>query len=249
MEEWRKLEEAAKEKSQSHKFPHTIRQDYSRRSGKKITVVPRSYIVELIRKVDSMKYGYSIKGSLSPTEQKLRNKCLIALLYLSGRRISELTGRVATYENQIDEWEGVFTEDFTTGQIEDEGILRMKYRVLKRGYAKSGLKVVMAFVDIRLSDPLSQHVTEWLRYLKHKGYEKVFNISRQRCWQIVRAIDPNIWNHWFRHIRLTHISDTMNPWELKEFAKFARLETALAYVHQVPVKILTKVREADKLWK
>jgi len=231
------------------RLPRTIRQNYERRSGKNIEVVSRSHIVELIQKVDSMKYGHSIKGSLNPQEQKLRNKCLIALLYLTARRISELVGRVAIYENQIDRWEGVFIEDFRTGRLEEEDTLRMRYRVLKRGHSKNSLKVVMAFVDMRLSDPLSQHVTEWLRYLKHKGYNKVFNITRQRAWQIITEIDSNIWNHWFRHLRLTHVSDTMNPWELKEFAKFARLETALAYVHQAPVKILAKTREADKLWK
>ena len=122
----------------------------------------------------------------------------------------------------------------------------MRYRVLKRG--RNEPKSVMAYVDMRMSDPLTEYIVDWLRFVENSEESKVFAISRQRAWRIMTEIDPNIWNHWFRHQRLTHASDTMNPWELKEFAKFSRLETATRYVHESPVKLMAKIREADKLW-
>lgn len=221
-----------------------------RRTTEGLSPVRRSYIQTLLDKVDIAKYGYSIKGGLTPGEQRLRNKALIALLYLSGRRISEFVGRVYKYgDGRVDVWEGVTVEDFRKGSLEGKEILRVRFRVLKRGKAKTELRVVMAFVDIRLADSFCGYLLDWLQYLgpNHKG--KVFNISRSRAWQIINGLDPNVWNHWFRHQRLTHLSDTMDPWELKEFAKFARLDTALKYVHKSPTKILSKTEEADELWK
>jgi hypothetical protein len=32
-------------------------------------------------------------------------------------------------------------------------------------------------------------------------------------------------------------------------SKFARLETAAKYVHESPVKLIAKIKEADELWK
>jgi len=48
-----------------------------RRTKQDISPVRRSYIQNLIDKVDQMQYGWSIKGGLSPEAQKLRNKTLI----------------------------------------------------------------------------------------------------------------------------------------------------------------------------
>ena len=221
-----------------------------RRSTKGLITVRRNYIENLISKVDVMDYGFGLKSGLTPKEQRMRNKALIALLYLSARRISEIVGRTKKLPNgDLDVWEGVTLEDFRFGEVENEKIMRMRIRVLKRGRVAKGLKVVMDYVDIRLSDPLSKYIIDWLNYCKQNDYNKPFDLTRQRVWQILHELDPNIWTHWFRHQRLTHLSDVMDPFELKDFAKFARLETALNYVHKSPTKILGKIREADELWK
>ncbi|RLI00212.1 hypothetical protein DRO19_00135 [Candidatus Bathyarchaeota archaeon] len=220
-----------------------------RRTTEGLMAVRRNYIEGLISRVDMMDYGFGLKSGLTPKEQKMRNKALIALLYLSARRISEIVGRVKKLpDGSVDVWEGVTLDDFQFGEVENEKIMRMRIRVLKRGRAKNGLKVVMDHVDIRLLDPLSKYIIDWLNYCKEKGIRKPFNLTRQRAWQILHELDPNIWVHWFRHQRLTHLSDVMDPFELQDFAKFARIETALNYVHKSPRKILSKIREADKLW-
>jgi len=220
-----------------------------RRRTEGLPPVRRNYIKILLQKVDAIQYGESLKGGLSPLEQKTRNKALIALLFLSARRISEVVGRKYEYpDGHLDIWEGLRVTDFRITTLEDKPILRVRFRVLKRGKAKSELKTVMAFVDLRLNDPFCRHITAWLNHLGTEHQRRVFEISRSRAWQIMTELDRNIWNHWFRHQRLTQLSDTMDAFELKEFGKFARLDTALQYVHKAPTKILAKTEEADRLW-
>ena len=221
-----------------------------RRSTKELPAVSRSYIENLINKVDQTTYGESIQPGLSPAEQRMRNKALIVLLYLSARRISEIVGRVYKYPNgEEDRWVGVAPDDLEEATVENLRVLRMHVRILKRGTKAKTLKLVMRPVDMRIEDPLMPHLLKWLKFAKEHRYQRAFPISRGRAWQIMNELDPNIWNHWFRHQRITHLSSTMSPFELKAFAKFAKMETALDYIHESPARILRKTEEADKLWK
>ncbi len=57
-----------------------------RRSMEGVAPVSRHHIEYLVKKVDSMNYGMPFAyGDCNPEEQKLRNKGLISLLYLSAR--------------------------------------------------------------------------------------------------------------------------------------------------------------------
>jgi len=223
-----------------------------RRKAEEISPVRRSYILSLIKKVDEQHYGHApIKRNpheraLTPEEQKMRNKALIALLYLSGRRISELVGRTYVFpDGRVDVWEGVYTSDFSFKRVAEENVLAMRYRVLKRRS-----KIEEAEAHLRLADPLTKYVLDWIAYLKEKYGEdiKLFQITRQRAWQIVTELDPNVWLHWFRHQRLTHAASVMSPYELKQFGRFARLETAMNYVHTSPARQLQALSEADRQW-
>ena len=243
-----------------------------RRKTKDIPPVDRKYIFGLIDKVDQQTYGYSIKGGLSPDEQTLRNKALVAMLYLSGRRISELLGRA--YHEDV--YSGIQIGDLQLGRIGRHEVLRVHIRILKKGTRKkkcpactrlnpsdsivcsrcsrdlttvkpSGkLKEVFVWKNIRTEDPLCQHILAWLIYLKERRYEgKLFNIKRSRAWQIMIQLDPDIWNHWFRHQRLTQLSDVMDPYELKEFAEWESITPAVSYIHRAPGRILSKIEKAD----
>jgi len=247
-----------------------------RRSTKDLPPVSRQYILNLIKKVDSLHYDDFWKKWV---------KALIALLYLSGRRISEIVGRKYPERGPpIDVYEGVKMEDFEIVSVAGRRVLRMHCRILKKGrlkivcprcgmlnakenrfcskcglelaplnlqeIEKGGIRQVWADIHMRLDDPLIDYVLDWLKYLKSIGHKgRVFPITtRQRAWQIMKEIDPNIWNHWFRHQRFTHISEVMDPYELKEFAHWETIEPAVAYVHRSPRRILEKIERADKIW-
>lgn len=79
-----------------------------RRSMKDVAPVSRDYIRMLVDKFDTIQYGESIRGGLSPEEQRHRNKALTSLLYLSARRVSEIVGR--KYKGDIHK--GVMLSDF-----------------------------------------------------------------------------------------------------------------------------------------
>lgn len=220
-----------------------------RRKTKGLSIEDRSYIHRLIEKVDATKYseGYEYL--------KLRDKALITLLYLSGRRISELVGRVYEYTrgpktSEVDVYSGVLLGQIWVGYVKNIKVLKMKCRILKKGSWKKGLKEVSATINIHYDDPLTQHVVAWLEYLRNHGYkdsDTVFKIKRARAYQIITALDPDVWPHWLRHQRFSHVAETMDPYDLKEYAVWESIEPAADYVHRSPGRLLDKVRQADRL--
>lgn len=198
--------------------------------------VSREYIESLLDKEDGLNYGYSIKGGLSPEEQHLRNKALISLLYLSARRISELVGRTYTDEESgiKDVWEGVKVSDFKYDILGGVRVLIMNCRILKKGGKKRGLRKEYADVILDCSDhPFIDHIEEWIEHQKKTEEDKLFSISRSRAYQIMKEIDPAIVGpHWFRHQRLSHLGEVLNPYQLTEQIGFwESIDPAVAYVH------------------
>lgn len=247
-----------------------------RRSTEGLPPVNRQYIIGLIEKVDRLHYDDVWKRWV---------KALIALLYLSGRRISEILGRKYPERGPpVDIYEGVKMKSFSVVNVAGRKVLKMHCRILKKGrlkivcpqcrklnskdarfcsdcglelaplnieeLEKGGIRQVWADIPMRLKDPLMKYVLDWLTFLQRNNHVgRVFPItSRQRAWQIMIEIDPNIWNHWLRHQRFTHVSETMDPYELKEFAKWETIEPAVDYVHRSVKRILEKTEKADKIW-
>jgi site-specific recombinase XerC len=106
-----------------------------KRSTESLVPVSLGYIVGLCEKVDSQTYEANSKG-VSGEEQKLRNKALISLLYLSARRVSELCGRTLKEKDTgqvVDVWEGVKVRDFRVLKRTSHKSVVMKVRILKKG--------------------------------------------------------------------------------------------------------------------
>jgi hypothetical protein len=107
------------------------------------------------------------------------------------------------------------------------------------------LKEVYVWDSVRLDDPFIAHILEWLSYLRDHGHAgRVWEISRQRAWQIMRKL--GIMNHTQRHFRASQLADVLDPFELKE--ALHRETIPVEYVHRAEGRRLAKEEEADRIW-
>lgn len=212
-----------------------IKKGRKRRKTAGMVPVSFSYIERLIMKVDTQKYGYSVKKGLTEEEQKLRNKALIALLYYSARRISEIVGRILKLKDgSYDIWEGVKVKDFRFDTMRNRDVIIMNVRILKKGKArKESIREDRRDVVMSLDWPRMEYFVSWYEHQKGCGQEtRLFDLNRHRAYQILNCLDKNVWNHWLRHQRLSHMAESLSPFELNERLGFwSRLDPAISYVH------------------
>lgn len=229
----KKTRETAREPSPAPSYPHG-----RRRSMEGTAPVSRNHIKYLVRKIDGMNYGMPFaRGDCSPSEQKLRNKALASLLYLSARRISEIVGR--TYKGYT--YEGVLVRDFREEEYEGEEVLIMNCEILKKwrqievgSTERKPLEKRYDVVMLMDEEPFMTHILAWLDHQKRYGEEtKYMPISSTRAYQILQQLDPQIvGNHWFRHMRLTHLAESLNPYQLAQKIGFWEgIEPSMAYIH------------------
>lgn len=215
-----------------------------RRGMRFVAPVSRDYIRMLVDKFDTIQYGYSIRGGLSPEEQRLRNKALTSLLYLSARRISEIVGR--KYKGDV--YEGVMVSDFRTDVLDEQKVIIMNCRILKK-WNRIKDKPKFHYGDVimdREDQPFIGHILRWLRRQKKEGETKYLNLGRNRAYKIFQELSPKIIGpHWFRHMSLSHLAETLSIYELKAKVGFwESIEPAIAYVHGKTSKYLEACRRA-----
>ena len=210
-------------------------------------------------------------GYVREPENAIRDAALLAWEYLSGKRISEFVGR----QYYDDLYIGLTMEHWRISKIANKDVLQFYIRILKRGRRKRlctqcktenasaskfckdcgaslndatytfKAKEIWKWKDLLLEDPFAQYILEWLKYLEKEKYQgRIFAISRTQAWRIMHHL--GITNHINRHWRSTHLSSSMNPFELKE--ALDRATIPVEYVHGEPTKQLIKTEEADKTW-
>jgi len=215
-----------------------------RRGMEFVAPVSRDYIRMLVDKFDTIQYGESILGGLSPEEQRQRNKALTSLLYLSARRISEIVGR--KYKGDI--YNGVMVSDFREDQLDGQDVLILNCRILKKWNRKRDVaKIHYGDVIMDMADePFMGHILSWLERQKKEGKTKYLNLGRNRAYKIFQELSPKIIGpHWFRHMRMTHLAETLSIYELKAKVGFwESIEPAIAYVHGKTSKYLEACRRA-----
>jgi len=139
--------------------------------------------------------------------ENLRDKVFIILLYLTAGRITEV----------LDLRKRHF--DYTTSP----DFIIVSIKTLKR---KKG--VVRRKLPVRKNEPLVSILTD---YLKNKELnDKLFSITRQRGWQIIKQIDPRIWPHLFRHTRLSELANKLTDQQLTVYAGWSDSRPAKNYV-------------------
>jgi hypothetical protein len=199
--------------------------------------VNRDAIRLLTERVDRMDYGETFGGGLTVAEQRLRNKALISILYTSARRISEIVGR--TYKGYT--YRGVQTGDFSFSTIVGRDVMLVRCRILKKWTKKEAdgeqateprLVDVDVIIDMAES-PFVEHVLSWRDHQLKVGMEKYMPLTRQRAYQILQQIDPQIIGpHWLRHQRLSHLAEYLSPYQLNERVGFwESIDPAISYVH------------------
>lgn len=144
-----------------------------------------------------------------------RAACLVAFLYLSGRRVSEILHLRAS--------------DLTW----DDDYLSFRTRIMKRkGHPEETIEIGLRSPAAKLLMPF---VRDHIATLDPESYlfpsMRGGHIGYGWAYQIIRAIEPAVWPHWFRHMRLTHVAEVMNIYELTEFAKWADIRPAVDYIH------------------
>jgi len=249
-----------------------------RRNQKTFPPITRSEFAKYLEKAQATRYA-------SQPELAIRDASLLAFEFLFKTRVSEAVGRVYPESNRKDltfdrvdfrdVYEGVKVSDFQIAKVKGRDVLRVRFRVLKRGRRKRichicekrnaqdssfcrfcgssldaakfdcKLREVWEWDNVRLDDPFTAYILEWLDFLKSKDYEgRVWSISRQRAWQIMKNL--GIMNHTQRHRRATQLADTHDAFELKE--ALHRATIPFEYVHHTESRALEKTEEADRIW-
>lgn len=132
----------------------------------------------------------------------LRDKALVALIFLTGSRKSEILG--------------VKKSDFRY----EKDFLIVKLPILKRG------KDLTKIIPIPLIDPFTKYITQYLNKIEGK----LFDITPQRVWQIL--IDVGVRPHELRHSRLTEIATYMpSDVEIYRFAGWKLPGMEDTYLH------------------
>ena len=145
-----------------------------------------------------------------------RDKALIALVYLSAGRISEVLK--------------LMPEDVT---VKDD------FMVVNLWTAKRKKGVKTRKVPVPLTHPLLKYFVLWFQQVKrnqpifHNLYDPSKPISRVQAWKILKRAKADMWLHLLRHIRLSELVEKYNfdPFRLQQFAGWSDVKPASFYVH------------------
>lgn len=204
----------------------TIREGRNpRRSEKLIPILGPSEVEEIILKAENP-----------------RDRALVILLYLSGRRIGELLGlkrRDFTILPNSDLEFTTFNEK--TFRISPTGNYQFE-NVIDRGkgpelvyYQEIKPEIVMDSDSGRI---LGHYLLDYLNNLKLDDYlfpprrrGKLF-IHQPRAYQIIRGLDQRLWLHAMRHIRFTILARAYrdDPYSLHRRTFHTRFESTMEYI-------------------
>lgn len=140
-------------------------------------------------------------------------RAIMALLWLSGARISEVLQLKGRDLNKLD----------------NEEALIIKMPTLKRRN-KSAVNRKRR-VKIPTDNLFFQYFRTWVNNRRPLEEQRIFTYSRQWVWEKMKEANPDIYPHFFRHSFYTKLGDKADAFTLKAHADWANLETANKYVH------------------
>ncbi len=136
----------------------------------------------------------------------IRDKALLSMLILTGLRISEILSITRDQIRQQEDLDFVVIHDIQISKRwirkydEDHNLISRTREPILRDVPlpKNGF-----------FQPLTEYVLRHLQTRPHSASVKLFNISRQRAWQITNALTGK-WNHYFRSMRISHLINERN---------------------------------------
>jgi len=153
-----------------------------------------------------------------------RDLCLMALLFLTAGRISEV---LSLTKEQFD-----FEADPNFLIIRNM-ILVKRLKTRKGKPVKHTTAPIRDEVALPLHGPLSRFTMLTQDYVQTLAdpKQKLFNFSRRRAWQIVRYITGE-WCHWFRSQAESYYGKYIytTPWALRDFVGVTDIESLGPYV-------------------
>jgi len=171
-----------------------------------------------------------------------RDRCLPALLFLSGRRIGELL-ELKRKDFEINEKLIRFTTfNEKTYRTSPSGTYRLEsLRETNEGYEIIYYQQIEPTFSLKseTGKVLGDFVVEHLENLGEEDYvfshlsDQRKHIKRQMAWRIIVGLEPRVWPHWFRHQRFTQITNIFksDPLVTHRFTFHKRFESTLQYYH------------------
>lgn len=178
---------------------------------------------------------YKILEAINRMSSK-RNKALLAFLYLTGCRISE----VVRYKKKG----ALIGQPIKKKQIE---IRRNELRIYNVRVLKSRIKHKIRVIPILINDLERQFINHFLEY--YKGLDNpdtyLFNLSRDWVYRLLAK--EGLFPHWLRHARLTHlvVDYDFNEQQLQKFTGWDTTKTAPVYTHLKVDDLFDKMKKAQ----
>jgi len=213
-----------------------------RRSAENLEVKTLDYFVDICRRATNT-----------------RDACLIALLFLSGRRISELVGLKQSDLSLTTAYLVLKTFNLKAfrSQPNKEFTLLLHdryYSIITVDISRSteAYQCLGGFIESHINTLKDDEYIFYKfsrTYKNDEGVWKRDHIGSNMAYLIVRFLDPSVWPHWFRHQRFTQVynitkSKVKDPFDvvmaLHDFTKHRRLDTTMNYIKGLKLQEIKK---------
>jgi len=167
-------------------------------------------------------------NALVNAAETLRDKAFIAVLYLTGARVSEVARVLAT-----------------------ENFARSSTHLIVRVPTLKNRRQPFRHVPLPIEDPLTQTVLAYLQQASRT--EPLWPFSRQYAHRLLKRLGRRIGvadlhPHMLRHTRLTHaaVYGDLHEFDLMRFAGWSGPEPARTYVHMTYQDIMPKLSRLSR---